>query len=300
MLLDPKVVAQYAVPILIITIVVVLGKVITCSLGVFLTGRSTRTSLQVGLGLAQIGEFSFIIASMGMTLNIASSFLFPIAVTVCVITAFLTPYLIKYSDPILMTLSKCVPNPIIHAIRGYTLWVNRISSSKMQLNYKEYLYKSLLYVVVNLFLIMGIFFVAIYIATSEWGVLLATFIDKTIFNTIIWAGALLFSLPFLIAIYRTIKAFTSLLLPLGSKKSLKPALSPAARGLILEGIPILAIVIVSLIIILMSWPILPSKIGLILTLVIVVFLAIFLYEWFIKLHTHFRTRVKKGMEDKHR
>ena len=92
MLIDPALLAKYALPILAITAVVVVGKVFTCSLGSFVAGNDLRTSLRVGMGLAQIGEFSFIIASLGLSLNVTSEFIYPIAVAVSSLTTLLTPY----------------------------------------------------------------------------------------------------------------------------------------------------------------------------------------------------------------
>jgi len=77
LLIDPRVLVQYAGPILVITAAVVVGKVLTCSLGTFIAGHDQRTSLRVGMALAQIGEFSFIIAALGLSLNVTSGFLYP-------------------------------------------------------------------------------------------------------------------------------------------------------------------------------------------------------------------------------
>ena len=82
LLFNPNVLVDYAVPILVITLAVVVGKVVSCSLGAFVAGQDARTSVKVGMGLAQIGEFSFIIASLGVALKVTSDFLYPIAVAV--------------------------------------------------------------------------------------------------------------------------------------------------------------------------------------------------------------------------
>ena len=100
LLLDPAVLLRYAGPIALITVCVVLGKVIACAAGSYIAGNDGRTSMKVGMGLAQIGEFSFIIASLGLTLKVTSDFLYPIAVAVSAITTLLTPYLIRLSDPL--------------------------------------------------------------------------------------------------------------------------------------------------------------------------------------------------------
>src|SRR4029078_11801587 len=109
LLIDPKMLATHWLPILVITIVVVLGKVATCSFGPFMGGNDTRTSLRVGMGLAQIGEFSFIIASLGLTLNVPSAFLYPIAVTVSALTTLTTPYLLRHSDRLVNWFDRKAP-----------------------------------------------------------------------------------------------------------------------------------------------------------------------------------------------
>ena len=109
MLIDPALLAKYVVPILAITVVVVLGKVFSCAFGTFVAGNDMRTSLRVGMGLAQIGEFSFIIASLGLSLNVTSDFLYPIAVAVSALTTLLTPYLIKNSDGLVEWFRPCCP-----------------------------------------------------------------------------------------------------------------------------------------------------------------------------------------------
>ena len=80
LLIDPKLLITYWQPVIVITLGVIVGKILTCSFGAFMGGNDIRTSLRVGMGLAQIGEFSFIIASLGVTLKVTSDFLYPIAV----------------------------------------------------------------------------------------------------------------------------------------------------------------------------------------------------------------------------
>ncbi|HEY0552538.1 MAG TPA: cation:proton antiporter, partial [Verrucomicrobiae bacterium] len=90
LLIQPALLGHYAVPILVISFAVVVGKVLTCSFGAFVAGNDRRTSLRVGMGLAQIGEFSFIIAALGLSLKVTSDFLYPVAVTVSAITTLLS------------------------------------------------------------------------------------------------------------------------------------------------------------------------------------------------------------------
>ncbi len=99
MMVDPNMIVEYAVPILVITLTILLGQSIFGSMGVLLSGQTLKTSMQCGFSLTQIGEFAFIIASLGVSLGVTSDFLYPIVVAVSVITTFLTPYMIRAAEP---------------------------------------------------------------------------------------------------------------------------------------------------------------------------------------------------------
>ena len=120
LLLDPSVIWKYALPITLISFAVIVGKVITCSMGTFITGHDGVTSMRVGMGKAQIGEFSFIIASLGLALNVTSDFLYPIVVAVSTITTLFTPYLIKGSDPFSQWMGLRIPSPVKNVFVQYS------------------------------------------------------------------------------------------------------------------------------------------------------------------------------------
>ena len=98
MLIDPALIARYWLAILVFTVVVIVGKIVSVSLGAFLTGNGTRASVQSGMSLAQIGEFSFIIASLGLSLKATGDFLYPVAVAVSAVTTLTTPMFIRASS----------------------------------------------------------------------------------------------------------------------------------------------------------------------------------------------------------
>src|SRR4029434_6355049 len=104
----------------------IVGKVLMCAFGTFAAGHDTRTSLRVGMGLAQIGEFSFIIAALGQTLKVTSDFLYPIAVTVSALTTLTTPYLIKSSDGLVAWFVRVAPKRFVNTLELYTHWVGQI------------------------------------------------------------------------------------------------------------------------------------------------------------------------------
>lgn len=99
MMVDPAMIVEYALPIAVLTLVVVVGQSLFGTLGVLLAGRPLKTAMQCGFSLTQIGEFAFIIASLGVSLHVTSHFLYPIVVAVSVITTFLTPYMIRLAEP---------------------------------------------------------------------------------------------------------------------------------------------------------------------------------------------------------
>ncbi|WP_455962746.1 cation:proton antiporter domain-containing protein [Bacteroides bouchesdurhonensis] len=99
MMVNPAMIVEYAIPIIVITIAVILGQATFGTFGVILSGKSLKTAMQCGFSLTQIGEFAFIIASLGVSLHVTSEFLYPIVVAVSVITTFLTPYMIRFAEP---------------------------------------------------------------------------------------------------------------------------------------------------------------------------------------------------------
>lgn len=109
MLVDPQTIADYALPILALVLTIVLGQAVFGSMGYLLSGQTLRNAMRCGFSMAQIGEFAFIIASLGTSLGVTSKFLYPVVVAVSVITTFLTPYMIRAADPCYAALSKRLP-----------------------------------------------------------------------------------------------------------------------------------------------------------------------------------------------
>ena len=126
MMIDPKLIAHYWMAGLVLTVVVVVGKIVGVSLGAFLTGHSIRASLQTAMTLAQIGEFSFIIASVGLSQKATREFLYPLAVAVSALTALLTPILMGASKSFAARVDRKLPHPIQTFAALYASWVERL------------------------------------------------------------------------------------------------------------------------------------------------------------------------------
>lgn len=128
MLINPEVLYAHIGPVLAITLAVVLGKLLFVTIGALLSGQPLNHAIQAGTSMAQIGEFSFIIATLGLTLGVTGSFLYPIAVGVSVITTFATPYMIKLADPLYNWLLKHLPQRWTNSLNRYSTGTQNIKA----------------------------------------------------------------------------------------------------------------------------------------------------------------------------
>jgi CPA2 family monovalent cation:H+ antiporter-2 len=161
MMIDPQAMVEYAVPILLVTLLTIFGKLFSTTLGALLSGQSLKQSVQVGMSMAQIGEFAFIVATLGLSLGVISEFLFPVAVGVSAITTFTTPYMIKYSERFYNFLEKHLPEKWIKRLNNYSSGTQSIQ------------------------------------AESDWKKLLKSYLNIAITNGIVLLAILLLSLNFI-------------------------------------------------------------------------------------------------------
>ena len=119
MMIDPEMLIEYLPKILIITVIVIVGQIFFGTIGTLLSGQSLRVSLQTSFSLVQIGEFAFIIASLGESLNVTDKSLYPIVVAVSVITTFLTPYIMRLAYPTLDFCEKHMSDDMRHLLNDY-------------------------------------------------------------------------------------------------------------------------------------------------------------------------------------
>src|SRR5437899_7954616 len=130
MVIDQVLGARHWPAVCVLTAAVVLGKVVGVSLGAFLTGSGLRISLQAGLSLAQIGEFSFIIAGLGLALHATGAFLYPVAVAVSALTTLFTPWMIRASEPIAAWVDRRLPRPIQTFAALYGSWLEELRARR--------------------------------------------------------------------------------------------------------------------------------------------------------------------------
>lgn len=153
MMVDPGMIVEYAVPILIITLTVIVGQALFGTFGVVLAGQPLKTAMQCGFSLTQIGEFAFIIASLGVSLGVTSHFLYPIVVAVSVITTFLTPYMIRLADPASNFVDRHLPV-------SWRRMLTRYTSGSQTVNH-ESLWRKLLFALARILVVYSIISISV-------------------------------------------------------------------------------------------------------------------------------------------
>ncbi len=297
LLFNPNVLVDYAVPILVITLAVVVGKVVSCSLGAFVAGQDARTSVKVGMGLAQIGEFSFIIASLGVALKVTSDFLYPIAVAVAAITTLLTPYLIKSSDGVSHQLSRILPSRVKQVGSAYTVWLQNIQPQGDNVFLAKMIRRIIIHALVNFALVIAIFLMSAHFAYVLEKYLPLLVVNEGLEKAVIWSGALLLSLPFLIAAYRKIKALSMLLAEMSVNPERAGQYTMPVRKMISEVIPIVSVLIILLLVSVLSASILPPTKWLWLVVLLFALLVPLLWSRFVKLHSRLQIALMETLDD---
>lgn len=192
-MVDPAMIVEYAVPIMVLTLAVLIGQSLFGTLGVLLSGQPLKTAMQCGFSLTQIGEFAFIIASLGVSLHVTSHFLYPIVVAVSVITTFITPYMIRLAEPASNFVDTHLPAKWLDFLTRYTL-------GSQTMNY-ESLWKKLIFALVRITVVYSIISVAVIALSFRFLVPLCRHSLPGIWDSLVAAlVTILFIAPFLRAI----------------------------------------------------------------------------------------------------
>lgn len=283
LLLDPHAVVTYIQPIILVTIAVIVGKISSRTVGVMIAGHDGATSLRVGMGLAQIGEFSFIIATLGLSLGVISNFLYPIAVATSVITTLLTPYLIKAAAPLSQTIARAIPDKFAQSFALYRAWLLSAQPQGDRALLAGLYNKMLLQIFVNLCLVSAIFIGGRWLIGStrftfpDW-------VESLVWQkSLVWGTALVLSAPFLIAVYRKVQALSLLLADHGTQ-NMEEAQGEKVRRIISEAIPAAAVAGIFILLAALSAGMLPPIKILLLVLIIAGLLVALLRHWFIRMH----------------
>lgn len=192
MLINPETLVEYAFPVAILTLVVIFGQSISSTIGALLSGQPLKQSIQTGMSLSQIGEFSFIIATLGTTLKVTSDFLYPIVVAVSAITTFTTPFMVKFAVPFSGFIEKKLPKKWVKRIQLYSANTEEIKSkSNWQIVLKSYLIQVVIHsIIIVAIILLSSNFILPLVKGSKFGHIIAALITLVILSPFLWALSL--------------------------------------------------------------------------------------------------------------
>ncbi|WP_339659076.1 cation:proton antiporter [Flavobacterium frigidarium] len=192
MLIDPVMLYEHAIPVIILTFVTIFGQSISSTIGALISGQPLKQSVQTGMSLSQIGEFSFIIATLGMSMNVTSSFLYPIVVAVSAITTFTTPFMVKSAVPFSEFLERKLPKKWVKKIARYSTNAQAIRSvSTWQIVIRAYLVQIILNtIIITAIILLSANFVLPLVEESKFGNAIAALITLVAISPFLWALSL--------------------------------------------------------------------------------------------------------------
>lgn len=192
MLINPETLYEYAVPVVILTLITIFGQSISSTVGALISGQPLKQSVQTGMSLSQIGEFSFIIATLGMSMNVTSNFLYPVVVAVSAVTTFTTPFMVKMAVPFSGYLEKKLPRKWVKRIARYSTNAQAIRSvSTWQIVIRAHLLQIILHtIIITSVILMSSKFVLPLVENSKFGNTIAALITMIIISPFLWALSL--------------------------------------------------------------------------------------------------------------
>ncbi|MEO6676207.1 MAG: cation/H(+) antiporter, partial [Pseudomonas sp.] len=221
----------------------------------------------------------------------------PVAVAVSAITTLLTPYLIRGADPLSHHLAGIMPRRVARVFGLYGEWLRSIQPQGEGALLASMIRRILLQVGVNLALVIAIFFSGAFFAERMSEYLQGWISDPSWQKALIWGGALLVSLPFLIAAYRKLKALSMLLAEMGVKPEMAGRHTQRVRRVIAEVIPILSLLVIFLLLAALSACILPTNKLLVLIALVTAAVAALLWRWFIRVHTRMQVALLETLDN---
>lgn len=195
MMVNPDVIVTYAGPILALSAVVIVGMIVFGTSGMLITGQSLKVAMESGFSLTQIGEFAFIIATLGMSLGVLDSTIYPIVVAVSVLTTFTTPYFIRMADPAYNIVAKMLPRNLRFLINRYTTdaGTDAATNTLWQSVLRRYVWRILIYAAILITIVLlskGWLLPMLTHFNEKWGRLICTLVTLTAMSPFLFALAI--------------------------------------------------------------------------------------------------------------
>jgi monovalent cation:H+ antiporter-2, CPA2 family len=219
MQINPHYMANSLVPAVIITLGYMVFKVMSCSAGAFLTGADAKTSMRFGTNMAQLGEFAFILATLGVQLKLTSEFLYPLIVTVASMNALIRPYMVDNADRIAKWTGSILPEPLYNQLTIFRRKAEGLSRQKTKKSAMRHVWSLVFQLALNMALIASGFIAAGYINRTFPS--LFSFLPKIAggSSSLVWMGMAILMLPLYIATFRKMQAMSMMLSELMTSNS---------------------------------------------------------------------------------
>ncbi|HET7930670.1 MAG TPA: cation:proton antiporter [Rhodanobacteraceae bacterium] len=297
LLLDPSQLLPYLWPALGLALVVIVGKSLACSIGAFVcAGRSAQDSLRTGLTMAQIGEFSFVIAALGIAAGAVGDFLYPLTVTAAVVCMLVSPLLLRVEPWLLACLRRCTPAPVRSLAAGYHDWLGGTAVVSQNAVLAKMLRRLLWHIAVNLVLVCAVFGIGAFVSAMlpRWWPHLP--LSPVVRRSLIWACALFVSLPMLVAVYRKTDALGMLLAELGISEQVHGVRTVGLRRVLGKLVPLATLAGMALLVSALGSSILPPRGVLVALLVVGVFTTWFLWGSLVRVHARMQAALRDLIE----
>jgi CPA2 family monovalent cation:H+ antiporter-2 len=291
MLIEPRLVLQHWVAVAVFTLLVVAGKIAGVGIGAFVTGNGIRASVQAGMSLAQIGEFSFIIAALGLSLRATGEFLYPVAVTVSAITTLTTPWLIRGSGPVASFVDRKLPRPLQTVAALYGSWLEQVRTSARRRTVGAQVRRAARVLFVDSALL-----VALIVGTAVSLDAASAFVQerlgagRALARYGIVAAAGLVSLPLCAGVFgnarRLGETLASAALP--ARPQGGPDLAQAPRRALVAAFQLATVLLVALLVIAVTQPLVPGVPGAVVLLVLLAILGLVVWRSATELQGHLR------------
>jgi CPA2 family monovalent cation:H+ antiporter-2 len=297
LLLDPLEMLPWLWPAVGLALAVIVGKTLACGVGAFAcAGRSAREALRTGLTMAQIGEFSFVIASLGIAAGAVDKFLYPLTVTAAVVCMLVSPLLLRAEPVILAALGKTMPSSARALALGYHEWINGTAHARDDVMLAKMLRRLLWHIAVNLVLVCAVFGICAFVSAMlpRWWPHLP--VSPVVRRSLVWAVALFVSLPMLIAVYRKADALGMLLAELGISEQIHGVRTAGLRRVFGKLVPLGALAGMALLISVLGSSILPPRGVLVALLAIGAFTVWFLWGALVRVHARMQAALRDLIE----
>jgi CPA2 family monovalent cation:H+ antiporter-2 len=288
MLIEPRVILAHAGAIAALVALVVVGKVISVTAGSFLTGNGLRSSMQAGMSLAQIGEFSFIIAAVGLAAGATRDFLYPVAVAVSAITTLTTPWLIRAAGPAALWVDRKLPRPLQTTAALYGSWIERMQSAPREAGRSRV--RGFVRVLFIDAVLLAVVIIAAAVESGRFNALLGKYfgVSEVVGLVLVITGAVIIATPLVLGIVRSARRLGFILavraLPHAGRRVVDFAGAPRRALVAILQLAMLMLVAVPLLAV--TQPFLPRYPGFALIFVVIVLLGIGLWRSALNLQGH--------------